>query len=180
LSPDGEPNQRLKPSGKSPGRKTATAAPPRPEALVPPRHQGRSRRGRRQPEGTAPTLKRRKRGGWASPDLRPPWPVGKERTHAAHLHPASPTTTASQGGVKEAEPRPQTSAPRRLSRGLPSSTADPDPPWTWEEGLRQQASWSCARAPGRHKPQPPPSRASPVDRTAPPPPPRPARSEKKH
>jgi hypothetical protein len=65
--------------------------------------------------------------------------------------------------VKEAEPRPQTLAPRRLSRGLPSSTADPDPPWTWEEGLRQQASWSCARAPGRHKPQPPPSRASPVN-----------------
>jgi hypothetical protein len=48
----------------------------------------------------------------------PPWLARQEETLAAHLHPTSPATMAVQGGRKDADPPRQSSAPRRLSKGL--------------------------------------------------------------
>jgi hypothetical protein len=48
----------------------------------------------------------------------PPWSARQMETPIAHLHPASPATTAVQVGEGDADPRRQPPAPRRLSKGL--------------------------------------------------------------
>jgi hypothetical protein len=87
-------------AGESSSEETTTAKSPRPEALVPPMNQRRSGRGGRQPEGKAPTLKKRKRGGRASPDLRPPWPARKEKDPRS---PPSPGLPCHHGQLRRGE-----------------------------------------------------------------------------